>query len=329
VLSSDAPTAYGLRPDWIAVDELAEWRRRELWDSLWTATGKRPRCRVLVISTAGWDQTSIAWEVRQIAEREPDWHFSSRGQCASWISHTWLAQQRRTLPPHVFARLHENRWVEGVGAFLTATDVDAVFGSDLPAGSGAIAIGVDLGITHDRSVVAAVRRDYETGLVVVEDLATWKPIGGRPVDLTEVEDSITMVARKFGAPVIIDPWQGTLLGQRLQARGVRVTEFPFTSENRRKLFSALLDLVRRGQLRCRLHEDLRRELLSLEVQETAAGWRVDHRTGRHDDHVIAVGLAAQAVTGEAAVRRPAVASYMSPAIRRTYADYGGVGHSQF
>jgi phage terminase large subunit-like protein len=25
VLSSDAPTAYGLRPDWIAVDELAEW----------------------------------------------------------------------------------------------------------------------------------------------------------------------------------------------------------------------------------------------------------------------------------------------------------------
>ena len=56
VLASDAPSAYGLRPDWIAVDELAEWKRRDLWDSLWTATGKRPRCRVLVISTAGWDQ---------------------------------------------------------------------------------------------------------------------------------------------------------------------------------------------------------------------------------------------------------------------------------
>ncbi|MDI6773536.1 MAG: terminase large subunit, partial [bacterium] len=52
VLSSDAPTAYGLRPDWIAVDELAEWRRRELWDSLWSATGKRPRCRMIVITTA-------------------------------------------------------------------------------------------------------------------------------------------------------------------------------------------------------------------------------------------------------------------------------------
>jgi phage terminase large subunit-like protein len=63
VLASDAPSAYGLRPDWIAADELAEWRRRELWDSLWSATGKRSRCRMLVISSAGWDRTSIAWEV--------------------------------------------------------------------------------------------------------------------------------------------------------------------------------------------------------------------------------------------------------------------------
>lgn len=33
VLTSDTPSAYGLRPDWIAGDELAEWRRRELWDT--------------------------------------------------------------------------------------------------------------------------------------------------------------------------------------------------------------------------------------------------------------------------------------------------------
>jgi hypothetical protein len=35
--------------------------------------------------------------------------------------------------------------------------------------------------------------------------------------------------------------------------------------------------------------------LGLEVQETAAGWRVDHRPGRHDDHVIAVGLGVQGI----------------------------------
>ncbi len=132
VLAADAPSAYGLRPDWIACDELAEWRRRELWDSLWSATGKRQHCRMRVISSAGWDRTGIAWEVRQIAEREADWYFSARGQCASWIDEAWLAQQRRTLPGHVYARLHESRWVEGAGAFLTAEEVDRVFVEVLP-----------------------------------------------------------------------------------------------------------------------------------------------------------------------------------------------------
>jgi hypothetical protein len=33
------------------------------------------------------------------------------------------------------------------------------------------------------------------------------------------------------------------------------------------------------------------------VQETAAGWRVDHRVGRHDDHVVAVALALAGLMG--------------------------------
>ena len=130
VLAADAPSAYGLRPDLIMVDELAEWTKRGLWDSLWSATGKRPNCRMLVISSAGWDKTSICWEVREIAENEADWYLKPRGQCASWIKKSWLEQQRRTLPAHVFARLHESRWVDGVGAFLTSEEVDLIFSSD-------------------------------------------------------------------------------------------------------------------------------------------------------------------------------------------------------
>ena len=36
------------------------------------------------------------------------------------------------------------------------------------------------------------------------------------------------------------------------------------------------------------------------MAETAAGWRVDHRPGRHDDHVVAVALAAQQLMDAAA-----------------------------
>ncbi len=297
VLASDAPSAYGLRPDWIAIDELAEWRRRELWHSLWTATGKRPNCRMLVISSAGWDRTSIAWEVREIAERESNWYFSPRGQFASWISRDWLEQQRRTLPAHVYARLHESRWVEAVGAFLTVEEVDRIF-ADCPSGNGYRVIGVDLGVARDRSVAAVLRRDAQTGLVVVEALVTWEPRSGRKVDLPEVEEELAELAKRFSAPVMLDPWQGVLLGQRLQARGVRVSEYSFSGEGRRKLFASLLDLVRTNKLRSCPHEALRRELLSLEVSETAAGWRVDHKPGRFDDHVVAIGLAIQGLPPE-------------------------------
>jgi len=95
-----------------------------------------------------------------------------------------------------------------------------------------------------------------------------------------------------------------LMAQRLRGRGVEVVEYPFTGESRRKLFGTLLDLIRTGRLRCRPHEELRRELLGLEVQETMAGWRVDHRVGRHDDHVVAVALAAQHVMAVPEFRCP-------------------------
>jgi hypothetical protein len=297
VMSGDAPSAYGLRPDWIALDELAEWRKRDLWDSLWTATGKRPACRMLVISTAGWDRTGIAWEVRQIAERERSWYFSTRGPCAAWIDPAWRAQQERTLPAHVFARLHLNQWVEGVGAFLTAAEVDGIFAARVPEGHGPCALGVDLGLAKDRSVVAVVRANAEAGGAVVEALLAWTPRSGERVDLRDVEDEVGRLARALNAPVVLDPWQGVLMAQRLRAAGVPVLEFGFTGDGRRRLFGALLDLIRTGGLRARPHDDLRRELLGLEVQETAAGWRVDHRVGRHDDHVVAVALALAGLLG--------------------------------
>ena len=79
------------------------------------------------------------------------------------------------------------------------------------------------------------------------------------------------IARRLGASVVVDPWQAALMGQRLRARGVAVTEYSFSGDSRRKLFASVLDLVRGGRLRCRPHDDLRRELLAWRSQETAAG----------------------------------------------------------
>src|SRR5439155_24498858 len=100
---------------------------------------------MLVITTAGVPGVAvIAEEVRDIAEREADWYCSARGQCAGWVSAEWLEQQRRTLPPHTFARLHESRWVAGAGAWLTVDEVDGIFGGEMPRASGPVGVGVEL-----------------------------------------------------------------------------------------------------------------------------------------------------------------------------------------
>jgi len=300
VLAADAPTAYGLRPNWIVCDELAWWKKRDLWDALWSASVKNPKCRVIVITTAGWDFTSIVREVWEMARREENWYFSDRGPCAPpWIAAEDLEQQRRTLPGHVFARLHENRWVAGVGAYLTKDEVDGVFVDAIPAQAGPVAIGVDLGLSRDRSVIAVCRG--AEGAVWVERLFTYLP-GPREekVDLASVELAVRQAAVSYGGRVILDPWQAVFMEQRLAAKGIRAESFVFTPENRRKLFGTLLDLIRSGRLRCREHGELRKELLGLNVAETPGGWKVEHKGGAHDDHVVAVALAAQALRVDAA-----------------------------
>lgn len=128
-------------------------------------------------------------------------------------------------------------------------------------------------------------------LLAVEHLRLFVPTRRARVDLTEVEEEVEAVARRYQCPVYLDPYQGVGLSQRLTQRGIRVTEYPFSGDGRRKLFAGLLDLVSTGSLRAHPHETLQRELLSLEVKESLSGWRVDHRASGHDDCVVAVALA--------------------------------------
>jgi len=214
----------------------------------------------------------------------------------------WLAQQRRTLPPHVFARLHLNEWVDGVGAFLTAAEVDAVFVAELPCTRKHF-VGLDLGTVKDRSVACVVGGGPEQE-VVVTAIETWLPPPGGKVDLQEVEEGVAGLVRSApAAAVVLDPWQAVQMAQRLRVEhNITAVEYAFTQSSRQKLFARLLDLVRRGKLKALPHPELRKELLGLEVKQTASGWRADHRRGGHDDHAVALALAAQRLVDFIAAR---------------------------
>ncbi len=298
VLAADAASSWGLRPSLVVVDEFQAWRgapAEELFYSLYSALGKVPGARMLVSTTAGWDRTSLCWKLRQQVRGDPAWLFSRRDQCASWVSPDFLDQQRRILPEHVYRRLHLNEWTEAGGAFLTFAEVESIFGgaSVLECREGAHFIALDVGLSHDASVAAVAHLKGQD--VAIDNIKTWRGSPGERVSLPAVEAWLADASRLYSASrLLADPWQSVGLVQRLQEGGIRCEDVTFSQQYRARRFSNLLELVRTRRLRCFPHQDLKDELLRLEFREVAGNLRVDHPSGGHDDHAVAVAMAALA-----------------------------------
>ncbi|MBS3962440.1 MAG: terminase large subunit [Sandarakinorhabdus sp.] len=68
-LASDGPAAHGLAASFIACDELAQWKRRELFDVLRTSMGKRSEPLLIAIGTQSPDADNIMSELCDYAGR--------------------------------------------------------------------------------------------------------------------------------------------------------------------------------------------------------------------------------------------------------------------
>ncbi len=298
VMAHSAPTVMGIRPTMICIDELGEWRGRAMFDALYSASGKVSGCRIAIISVPPVAGAAVLAEIMNIAKRDTTgrWFFSHRSQCAGWVDKAWLADQRATLPLHVYKRLHEAVQTEGAGAWLMQEEIDGVF-QPMPEGvRGPYAIGVDIGVTRDRSFISALQKDESTGLFCVRHLLGFIPRTGERVNLQDVEQDVAAAARLYHAPVYLDPYQAVLMSQRLQQNGINVFEITFTAESRKKLFGTMLDVIRRKQLRCAPDPEFKAELTGLEIKESLTGYRVDHTSAAHDDATVAVALALQGLT---------------------------------
>lgn len=161
VITSDAPSSWGLRPDVLIVDELSHWTERaeKFWESLFSALGKRKTACGLLITNAGWRE-SWQWRLRERVRIDAAWRFSRLEGCvASWIPADLLAEQRRILPPLAFSRVWTNQWIDGAGDALRGDDVDRSIvlpGPQAPEQGWVYYAGLDLGISRDQSALAVV-----------------------------------------------------------------------------------------------------------------------------------------------------------------------------
>lgn len=68
-IAADTAGSWGFNPHAVIADELHAWPKRDLWDALTTASGTRAQPLTIAITTAGWDQTSVWFEVYDYARQ--------------------------------------------------------------------------------------------------------------------------------------------------------------------------------------------------------------------------------------------------------------------
>jgi phage terminase large subunit-like protein len=311
-LAADAPSAYGLRPYLLVVDELASWPEtpsaRRLWEALSSACAKLPDSRLAVLTTAG-SPSHFAAKVRDHAAEDPLWRLHERPGVAPWLDPRRVEEQRRRLPESSFRRLFLNEWTSAEDSLASAEQLRACVtldGPQPPRPGRRYWIGLDLGIRSDATAAAILhaeplsrhehaRGDVTIGVrVVLDRLQVWQGTRAAPVSLTEVEDWIVHASRLYEhARVRFDPWQMLGVAERLRHRGVRTEEFSFSSASVGRLASTLHLLIREGKLALYDDEELLDELARVRLKETSAGLlRLDHVEGEHDDRATAIALAA-------------------------------------
>jgi phage terminase large subunit-like protein len=186
VLSADAFTKHGLNPHGIIFDELHAQPNRDLWDVLNTGMGARRQPLMVMITTAGFDRTSICWEqrsyglaVQQGRMDDPSFYtyISAADESDDWldpkvwakanpnldvtVSSEYIATEsaRAVQSPayqNTFRRLHLNQWTQQESRWLDMRAWDAC---NAPLGDleGRVCYaGLDLASTTDIAALVLV-----------------------------------------------------------------------------------------------------------------------------------------------------------------------------
>ena len=315
ILAADASGAYGLRPSRLVADELCQWpdtrQARRFFEALWTSLPKIPGSVGTIITTAGspghWSHA-----IYQRALVEPvQWRVSMTHEPPPWIDPALIEAERRALTDSAFARLWRNEWSQPDDALVSGDDLDAALRADdspLPPAEGvSYVLTVDVGTVNDRTVVVVAHREGEgeSTRVIVDRLWRWQGSRRHAVDLDAVEAQIVEAHARYPGPVILDPHQAVQIKQRLQKRGITARQFDFTTLSVGRIASSLLVALRSRRLSLPNDPVLVDELANVRVTENSAGTpRLDHRSGRHDDMAVAVGLACNALLEQRARRGP-------------------------
>jgi len=224
----------------------------------------------------------------------------------------YYADQRTTLRPGAFLRLHENKRSTGSESFIDMVLWDAcVDPNHAPAMPGipqSLFVGVDAATKHDSAAVVACDYNMERRKVAIARHRIWYPRGVvLDMDAT-IGDYLRELRRGFSIRAVwYDPYQMTALAQQLQRDGLPMIEYAQSTPNLTAMGQNLFDLIKGGNLIAYADDDLRRQVSHAVAVESSRGWRIaKEKASAKVDAVVALAMAAlAAVEGGAAQALPA------------------------
>ncbi|MCB0210749.1 MAG: hypothetical protein KDJ52_15525 [Anaerolineae bacterium] len=208
----------------------------------------------------------------------------------------YYGEQKDTLRPGTYRRLHLNEWASSEDAFILPEQWDALVDTSyrVPGPSKAVRLYVacDIGVKRDHSAVVSVyREDKELKL---GPYRVWKPVSGKEVDLQAVEDYLVELWQSYGIATLCgDPSQFLHIKQRLQTKGITVTEFIQSTSRLTEAGNTLFDVVKQARLSVYSGaSDLREYVLNAKAKETPRGIRLIKDTAsKKIDAAIALAMA--------------------------------------
>ena len=298
VLAADAGTADGVIPTLALVDELHRHRDSNLYGVFRDGLGPR-NGQMITISTAGYRIDSPLGELRALAHamptfkrngtrntaRSPDGSFIwqewalkdtddvsdlkrvKRANPASWVSAKWLKERydSPSMTPGQWARFACGIWTEGEDPWISAPEWDR-----LAVDIGGVEPGEDVWIALDGGSTAGIAIVAQRG----EGIACRGELLGE-VPLEVVERRLVELSERYSVrQIAYDRVAFARSAELLAARGLPMTEIPYSPERMSIVSTTLIRLIHAGQLAHDGDPVLRSQVLAGSTKETERGWRL-------------------------------------------------------
>lgn len=315
VLAADAKLAHGPNPSTAIIDEIWVHRSPELYEAFASAGAARQQPLLVVITTAGFDQESVAFQLYRNGLgrhsrrfyfrwwqapdgcRLDDMRAFRKANPSQWITAAYLrdelARARKVGLENQFRRFHGNQWTTVSEAAIPLELWDTCADRPRIPDGAEVIVAVDLAPLHDSSAVVIDHRDGAG----VHNVRAWimhaDPDTGY-LDFEALEQLVRELCRRYQVRVIYtDPAYAIRSMVMLQEEGLPVETFPQSDARMVPASLNLYELLITERVRHGGNRALRRQVQAAGKKATARGWRLHKlKSTGLIDAVVATAMAA-------------------------------------